>query len=123
MDSTRQNKFARLIQKEISELFQREGSSYYGKAFVTVMVVKCSPDLAYVKVYLSVMGIPDRNVAVTALNSHQREIRMKLGMSIKNQIRHIPELSFFLDDSFDYVEKMEKVFKTIETPDKPTEQA
>jgi ribosome-binding factor A len=118
MDTTRQNKFARLIQKEIGELLQREGANYYGNAFVTVTGVKVSPDLGYVKVYLSIMGTADRNKVVQQLNDHTRDVRRRLGMRIKNQIRHIPELTFFLDDSFDYAEKIDKLFREINRPEK-----
>jgi ribosome-binding factor A len=113
MDTTRQNKFARLIQKELGDLLQREGANYYGKAFVTVTIIRVSPDLGYVKVYLSVMGSPNRDSVVKALNDHTKDVRRSLGSRIKNQIRHIPELQFFLDDSFDEAEKIEKLFQEI----------
>lgn len=116
MDSVRQNKFARLIQKELGELLQREGSDFYGKAFVTITTIKTSPDLGYVKAYLSVMGIPKREDAVEALNKNTKEVRLRLGKRVKEQIRHIPTLQFFLDDTFDYVEKMEELFKHIDEP-------
>ena len=116
MDSVRQNKFARLIQKELGELLQREGSDFYGKAFVTVTTVKTSPDLGHVKVYLSIMGSPKREEIVDALNKETKEVRHRLGKRVKEQIRHIPTLQFFLDDTFDYVEKMEVLFKNIDEP-------
>lgn len=118
METTRQQKFARLLQKEVGELLQREGANYYGKAFVTVTIVRTSPDLGYVKVYVSVMGTTDREKVVTLLNENIRDVRRRLGMRIKNQIRHIPELHFYLDDSFDYAEKIDKLFRDINRPDK-----
>jgi ribosome-binding factor A len=118
MESTRQQKFARLIHKEVGELLQREGANYYGKAFVTVTIVRVSPDLSYVKVYVSVMGTTAREKVVDLLNENIRDVRRRLGMQIKHQIRHIPELHFYLDDSFDYVEKIDKLFKEIERPRK-----
>jgi ribosome-binding factor A len=119
MDTTRQQKFARLIQKELGDLFLKEGAGFYGKAFVTITTIKTSPDLGVVKVYLSVMGVPERQPVIDVINEKGREVRMRLGQRIKNQIRHIPELHFFLDDSFDEVEKIDKLFKKINTP--PTE--
>src|SRR5437868_4827020 len=113
MDTTRQNKFARLIQKEMGELLQREGANYYGKAFVTVTIVRVSPDLGYVKVYLSIMGQTNREAVVKALNDHNKDIRRSLGNRIRQQIRHIPEIQFYLDDSFDEAEKIEKLFREI----------
>jgi ribosome-binding factor A len=121
MDTTRQNKFARLIQKEMGELLQRDGSNYYGKAFVTVTSVKVSPDLSHVKIYLSIMGTTDRDRTVKQLNDNTKDIRHRLGMRIKNQIRHIPDIHFFLDDSFDYAEKIDKLFKDLHKDDKKEE--
>lgn len=63
------------------------------------------------------MGTQVREKVVTQLNDHSKDLRHRLGMRIKNQIRHIPELTFFLDDSFDYVEKIEKLFKDIHKQD------
>lgn len=111
MDSTRQQKFSRLIQKEIGEQFQRDGYNYYGKAFVTVLAAKVSPDLAIAKIYLSIFGAKDAKEVLTNIEKHTKEIRRKLGASIRHQARIIPELKFFIDDSLDYVEKIEKLLK------------
>src|SRR5438045_319647 len=117
MDSTRQQKFSRLIQKEIGELFQKDGYSYYGKAFVTVMGAKVSPDLGVAKIYLSVFGVKDTKEVLKQIDRHNKEIRRKLGASIRHQARIIPELKFFLDDSLDYVDKIEKLLKATKKDD------
>jgi ribosome-binding factor A len=118
MDSTRQNKFGRLIQKELGELFQREGADFYGRAFVTITVVRMSPDMGVAKVYLSLLAAKDkeRDEFLAKIRGQSKEIRKRLGARIKGQVRHIPELYFFIDDSLDYVEKMEKLFKGIKDP-------
>ena len=113
MNSTRQNKFARLIQKEIGELFQRNGFAFYSGALVSITMVRISPDLSVAKIYLSIFGAKDRNSLLEKIQSQTKEIRKQLGLKIKNQVRHIPELDFFLDDSFDYAEKIDNLLKTI----------
>jgi ribosome-binding factor A len=116
MDSTRQEKYSKLIQKEIGEIFQRNGRNFYGKAFVTVTNVRVSPDLGIAKIYVSIFGMPDSKKVLEEIDSHNKEIRKQLGNSIRHQARIIPELKFFLDDSLDYVEKIEKLLKDSRSP-------
>jgi ribosome-binding factor A len=117
MDTTRQQKYNRLFQKEIGELFQKEGFNFFGKAFVTVTDVRVSPDLGIAKIYLSIFGSKDPNQVMEQIEKHNKEIRKQFGNSIRHQARIVPELKFFLDDSLDYVEKIEKLLKG----DKPKE--
>jgi ribosome-binding factor A len=114
MDSTRQQKIGRMMQKEISELFQTEGKNYYGNAFVTITNVRVTPDLGIAYVRLSFFKEKDADKIVDSMNLHMHDIRRKLGFRIKNQIRHIPELKFFHDNSLDYVDHMEELFKKIQ---------
>lgn len=109
MDTTRQLKYSKLIQKEIGTIFQREGQTFYGKAFVTVTGVRVSPDLGIAKIYLSVFGVKNSQETIDQIEKHNKEIRKRLGNEIRHQARIIPELKFFLDDSLDYVEKIEKL--------------
>jgi ribosome-binding factor A len=111
MDSTRQQKYNRLFQKEIGELFQREGYNYFGKAFVTVTNVRVSPDLGIAKIYLSIFGSKNPQEVMNKIEKHNKEIRKQFGTSIRHQARIVPELKFFLDDSLNYVEKIEKLLK------------
>ena len=113
MDSTRQNKYARLIQKEISEIFLKDGKNFYGNAFVTITTVRVSPDLALVKVYVSLFQSKDPEKVVKEINSHVKEIRKQLGNRMKNQIRHIPELVFYFDDSAEYADNIERILKDL----------
>src|ERR1041384_383377 len=97
MDSTRQNKFARLIQKELAELFQKEGRHFFGNSFVTVTKAKVTPDLAIARIYLSIFKEKNPNTIIESLKHQKHIIRKKLGNRIKNQARVIPDLEFFLD--------------------------
>ena len=92
----------------MGELFQKEGRNYYGNAFVTVTNVRVSPDLGVANIHISVFGVKDSNAVLEQIKKHTKEIRHLLGNSIRHQARIVPELKFFLDDSLDYVEKMER---------------
>jgi ribosome-binding factor A len=122
MDSTRQNKFSRLIQKEIADLFQREGKDFYHNSFVTVTKVKVTPDLGMARVYLSIFKDKDAAGVIARMNELKYAIRKKLGIRIKNQARVIPDLEFFLDDSLDYVEKIENIMKNLNIPPEESQQ-
>ncbi len=120
MESKRQQKFSRLIQKELGELFQRDLKGILGKAFVSITVVRTSPDLGLCKIYLSVM-LADGNELVKSLqNEHNKEIRKVLGSKIRNQVRTIPEINFYLDDTAEYASKMNQIFNNLDIP-APTE--
>ncbi len=122
MDSTRQQKYNRLFQKEIGELFQREGYNFFGKAFVTVTNVKVSPDLGIAKVYLSIFGTKDSSKVIEEIEKHYKEIRKLFGNQIRHQARIVPELKFFLDDSLDQQEKIEKLINSTKPPQKEAEE-
>lgn len=122
MDSTRQQKYNRLFQKEIGELFQREGYNFFGKAFVTVTNVKVSPDLGIAKVYLSIFGSKDSAKVIQEIEKHYKEIRKLFGNQIRHQARIVPELKFFLDDSLDQQEKIEKLINSTKPPQKEAEE-
>jgi ribosome-binding factor A len=116
MDSLRQQKYGRLIQKEIGEIFQRNGYSFFGNAFVTVTGAQISPDLSIAKIYVSIFHAKDSNSVLDQIEKHNKEIRKQLGAKIRHQARIIPELKFFLDDSLDQVEKIEKLLKGSKQP-------
>jgi ribosome-binding factor A len=121
MDTTRQQKYNRLFQKEIGELFQREGYNFFGKAFVTVTSVRVSPDLGIAKIYISIFGVPDANAVMAQIEKHNKEIRKLFGAQIRHQARIVPELKFFLDDSLNYVDKIEKLLKDSKPPEESSE--
>jgi ribosome-binding factor A len=111
MDSTRQLKVSRLIQKELGEIFQRETRMLFGAALITVTQVRVSPDLSVAKVYVSLFNVPDTKVLLKQIQENTKEIRMKLSERIKKQVRIIPNLVFFQDDSLDYAMRIDELLK------------
>lgn len=115
METTRQQKFSRLIQKELSNLFLRDGAAFYGKTFVTITQVKSTPDLGLSRIHLSLLGTKEPNQVIEKMNEMAKEIRGRLGAVIKNQVRHIPALEFFLDESMEYAENIERLLKEVKS--------
>ena len=111
MTTTRQHKVSRLLQKELGDYFQRQGSAITGGKMVTVTVVRISPDLGIAKVYLSVFPADNAADAVQAIADKAGLVRSELGKKLRNQLRHIPEFAFFLDDSLDYIDRIEDLLK------------
>lgn len=110
MESVRQSKVAKLLQKELAEIFRANAKTMFDGAFVTVTVVRVSSDLSSSKIYLSIMANKDVNATFKSINDQKVHIRKILGNAIGKQVRIIPELSFFIDDSYDYAEKINKLF-------------
>ena len=111
MDTTRHLKVSRLIQKELGDIFQRETRMLFGKALITVTQVRVSPDLGVAKVYVSLFNVPDTKVLLKLIQEHTKDIRTKLSDRIKKQVRIIPNLVFFLDDSLDYAMRIDELLK------------
>ncbi|WOK06079.1 30S ribosome-binding factor RbfA [Imperialibacter roseus] len=116
MESTRQQKYARLIQKELGEIFQRDTKHMFGKAFITITLVKMSPDLGFAKVYLSIFMAEDRNEMLAQINERKSQVRKLLGQRIGKQVRIIPEIAFFIDDTEDHAHKMDSLINSLEIP-------
>jgi ribosome-binding factor A len=110
METTRQNKIARLIQKELSDIFQKQTSAMRG-VLVSVSTCRISPDLSVCRVYLSVFPSEKAEEIVQNINTNQRQVRYELGTRVGKQLRIIPELKFFVDDSLDYVEHIDELLK------------
>lgn len=111
MYTTRQNKISRLIQKELSEIFQKEMSGIFGNMLVTVTVVRVSPDLAVAKVYLSIYSTQGTEGVLDSLKTNIKQIRNFLGQRIRHQVKKIPELIFYKDDSLDYIDRIDELLK------------
>ncbi len=111
METTRQSKIARLIQKELSEIFLLQTKSMPG-VLVSVSVVRVSPDMSYVRAYLSIFPSDKGEEIVKNINSQAKAIRFELGNRLRHQLRIIPELKFFVDDSLDYAEKIDNLLKS-----------
>ena len=103
--SKRQNKVSRLIQKELSDIFQKEGLTLFSGALVTVTVVRISKDLSFAKVFVSIFDPKNKKDEVfKTIKLNKVNIRHNLSQRIKSQMRGVPELSFEIDDSLDYQE-------------------
>jgi ribosome-binding factor A len=111
-ESNRQKKFGKLLQKELSEIFQRE-LHLEGYPMLTVTVVRTSPDLRTARIYISVFPDEKGPAAIAEVETRYREIRSVLAQRIKKQVRYIPELQFFLDDTLLEVEKMEDLLSSL----------
>ena len=123
MDSTRQQKYARLIQKELGQIFQNDIKNMFGNAFISVNTVRISPDLSVAKAYLSFMMVDSKHEALESVKAQVKPIRKLLGDKIRKQARIVPELIFYLDDNLDYAAKMDVLFSNIEIPPAPEEEA
>lgn len=110
MESTRQSKIARLIQKELSEIFLLQAKSMNG-VLVSVTAVRVSPDLSIARVHISVFPSERGDEIVKNLNGNMKSIRFDLGNRLRHQLRIIPELKFFIDDSLDYLERIDELLK------------
>lgn len=110
MDSTRQNKIARLIQKELSDIFQKQTRAMHG-VLVSVSVVRISPDLSVCRAYLSIFPSERAEELLKNINDNMKTIRFELGTRVRHQLRIIPELHFFKDDSLDYIDHIDELLK------------
>ena len=110
METTRQNKISRLLQTERSEIFLRQTKSMPG-TLVSVSAVRISPDMSIARVYLSVFPSEKAAEMVKNINNNMKSIRYELGTRVRHQLRIIPELKFFVDDSLDYIEKIDSLLK------------
>ena len=110
MQETRQNKIARLLQKELSLIFQQQTRATHG-VMISVTRTKISPDLSICTAYLSVFPSEKGEEILTIINANTKQIRYELGTRVRNQMRIIPELRFFIDDSLDYIEHIDELLK------------
>lgn len=113
MESKRQQKFAGVLQEDLAQIFQREGMNFLPNTLVTITKVRVTPDLAIARVFLSFFNNENNQLALNTIKAHAAEIRYKLGSRIKNQVRIVPQLEFFVDDTNAYVEKMDRLFDQI----------
>ncbi|MBO7381926.1 MAG: 30S ribosome-binding factor RbfA [Muribaculaceae bacterium] len=108
METTRQAKIARLIQKELSDIFRLETAQVPG-SIVSVSMVRVSPDLSVARAYLSVFPSEKAAEVIAAVNDNSRAIRHNLAQRVRYQLRKTPELTFFLDDSLDYIDNIDNI--------------
>lgn len=111
MESTRQAKICRLLQKDISEIFRQQTAKTHG-TIVSVSTVRVSPDLSIAKVYLSVFPSAKAQEVLQGAKEQVKTIRYELAQKVRYQLRKVPELAFYLDDSLDYLENIDRLLKT-----------
>ena len=110
MDNTRQQRIAQLIRKELGDIFLIDGRTIYN-CMITITKTTVSKDLSIARAYLSIYNAENQNAVMDAVRANTKNIRFRIGQKLKNQLRVIPELSFFMDDSLDYIENIEKLLK------------
>jgi ribosome-binding factor A len=108
----RQEKLGRQIQRDLVEIFMHH-KEWLGGQFVTISALQISPDLSLAKVYLSLFNTKQRKTVLENIELHQREIRMELARRLKNQVKKVPELRFYEDESQDYANKMDQIFEEL----------
>src|SRR6056297_2382336 len=111
MSSNRQQKIERLLQKDLGDIFQKGTNTLFKNKMITVTAVRVSPDLSIAKVYLSLFPVNDKDEFIQYINDIENKIRFDLGKRIRHQLRKVPELKFFIDDSLDYIENIDNLLK------------
>jgi ribosome-binding factor A len=116
-ESKRQKQVAALIQEEMTNIFQRLGFNTMDGGLVSISSVKITPDLLESRIYLSLFQVQDQNQTLKKIEDRSWEFKKELALRVKNQLRRIPEIKFFIDDTLDHVFKMEELFKQIKEQD------
>jgi len=114
--TTRQQKYAKLIQKELSDIFQRDKRGILDNAFVSIADVRMNPDLSVAKIYISMLLTKDKEKTLEKINKHKSEIRKALGDKIGKQVRIVPELIFYKDDVEENATRMDDLIKNLHIP-------
>jgi ribosome-binding factor A len=109
METKRQNKISKLLHKDIGEILQLESRNLFGGAMITVTKVSVTPDLTMSKIYVSIFASKDGDACIKSICTHSKEIRHQLAQRVKHQLRAVPELHFYLDDSLDYIENIDNL--------------
>ena len=113
LEGKRQKQVAGLLNKELSDIFQRLGLSMMDGGMVSISSVKITPDLYEARIYLSFFKIADSHAALKKIEDRSWEIKKELTERIRRQLRSMPVLNFYIDDTLDYAEKIENLFKEI----------
>ena len=113
-EGKRQKQIAGLLNEEMNQIFQRIGLNMIGGGMVSISSVKVTPDLLEARFYLSFYQVNDVNAALAKINERHHEIKRELAARVRHQLRSIPVLKFFQDDTLDQVFRMEEIFKKIE---------
>lgn len=123
-EGKRQKQVAAVLQQELNDIFMRLGLTMIDGGMVSIAAVKVTPDLLEARIYISLFQVADSKAALKKIEGRAWEVKRELSERVKTQLRRIPVLSFYLDDTLEYVFKMEEIFKKIESekdPNKPEE--
>ena len=112
VESTRQKKVSRLIQKEIDDIFLRKGNEFAHGKLISVTKVRISPDLSFARVYLSIFPSTNNSDILHIVQGNSAKIRFDLGHKVRSQLRIVPDIAFFIDDSLDYIENIDRLLKS-----------
>ena len=115
-EGKRQKQVAAVLTEELNDIFRRLNLNMIGGGMVSISSVKLTPDLLEARIYISMYKVQDENVALKKIETQAWEIKKELATRIKNQVRRMPVLKFYLDDTLDHVFKMEELFKQINRP-------
>jgi len=118
-EGKRQKQIAGLLHEEMTQVFQRLGLNMLNGGMVSISSVKITPDLLEVRVYLSFFQVKDTAAALKRIDEKAWEIKKEIAARVKHQLRRIPEIRYFLDDTLDHVFKMEELFKKISDENTP----
>lgn len=121
MEGKRQAKIARLIQKDLSEIFRRQTAAM-GNVLVSVSKVKVTPDLSIARVYLSIFPSEKSAEILANIIAQSKTVRYELAQLVRQTLRKCPDLQFYLDDSLDYIENIDRLLASDKKPEKPAEQ-
>jgi ribosome-binding factor A len=114
--STRQQKVAKLIQKEMSEIFQRDRRGLLDNAFLSIVEVRVSPDLSVAKLYISMMLVKDKQAMLGKINDHKKEFRKLLGDKVGKQLRIVPEIVFYIDEVEENAQRLDDLINNLNIP-------
>lgn len=117
LEGKRQKQVASVLEKDLNEIFQRLGLSMMNGGMISISSVKITPDLFDARIYLSFFKVSDPVQALKTIEERSWEIKRELTARVRHQLRSMPQLSFFIDDTLEYVDKMEQLFKDIKTQD------
>jgi ribosome-binding factor A len=112
MESTRQKKVARLVQKELADIIIKKGRELAPGKMISITQVRISPDLSLAKAYISIFPTSNKEEVLKGMIDYTKSIRYDLGVKVKSQLRIVPELAFILDDSLDYIDNLDKLLKS-----------
>ena len=112
MESTRQKKVSRLIQKELADIFLKKTNEVAPGKLISITLVRVSPDLSFAKIFLSIFPSLNQKEVLDSIKDQTTKIRYELGQKVRSQLRIVPEIAFFIDDSLDYIDKIDKLLKS-----------